>query len=142
MRVTDEDISMNPAELLTGKLLYEHQTIAAMVKIYCKAKHQAQGSTGLCNSCIELLDYAAVRLDRCPYGQNKPTCNKCPVHCYKPTQKKIVRDVMIFSGPRMLLPHPIRAIKHLLAERAPVPGTVPKAASNRHQRTATSEKNS
>lgn len=41
----------------------------------------------------------------------------------------------------MLLPHPIRAIKHLLAERHPVPTSVPEAASNRHQRIAISQKN-
>lgn len=132
---------MGSAELLTGKLLYEHQTIAAMMKIYCRAKHQGQSETGLCDECLALLDYAAVRLDRCPYGQNKPTCNKCPVHCYKPEQKKMVKEIMIFSGPRMLLPHPIRAIKHLLAERTPVPEVVPEAASNRHQRIAISQKN-
>ncbi|ABM26609.1 MULTISPECIES: nitrous oxide-stimulated promoter family protein [Shewanella] len=132
---------MDAAELLTGKLLYEHQTIAAMAKIYCKAHHQGQDENGLCSDCLELLDYAATRLDRCPYGQNKPTCNKCPVHCYKPVQKQIVKEIMIYSGPRMLLPHPIRAIKHLLAERVPVPDTVPEAASNRHQRIANSKKN-
>lgn len=131
---------MGSAELLTGKLLYEHQTIAAMMKIYCRAKHQGQDATGLCDDCRTLLDYAATRLDRCPYGQSKPTCNKCPVHCYKPAQKKMVKEIMIFSGPRMLLPHPIRAIKHLLAERAPVPESVPEAASNRHQRIAISQK--
>ncbi|GIU03108.1 nitrous oxide-stimulated promoter family protein [Shewanella morhuae] len=132
---------MDAAQLLTGKLLYEHQTIAAMMKIHCKAKHQNQDITGLCTDCIELLDYAATRLDRCPYGQSKPTCNKCPIHCYKPEQKQMVKEIMIFSGPRMLLPHPIRAIKHLLAERTPVPSVVPEAASNRHQRIAIQQKN-
>ncbi|MGL4714032.1 MAG: nitrous oxide-stimulated promoter family protein [Shewanella sp.] len=131
---------MDTATLLTGKLLYEHQTISAMVKIYCKAKHQGQHTIGLCADCIELLDYAATRLDRCPYGQRKPTCNKCPVHCYKPMQKQIVKEIMSFSGPRMLLPHPVRAIKHLLAERIPVPSIVPEAASNRHQRIAMQQK--
>ncbi|MGL4446474.1 nitrous oxide-stimulated promoter family protein [Shewanella sp.] len=122
---------MDTATLLRGKLLYEHQTIEAMVKIYCKAKHHSQP---LCEECAELLEYAATRLDRCPYGQHKPTCNQCPVHCYKPAQKKIVKEIMIFSGPRMLLSHPIRAIKHILAERSPVPETIPEAASNRHVR--------
>ena len=132
---------MDAAQLLTGKLLYEHQTIAAMVKIHCKAKHQNQDATGLCTDCIELLDYAETRLDRCHYGQSNPTCNKCPIHCYKPAQKQMVKEIMIFSGPRMLLPHPIRAIKHLLAERTPVPSVVPEAASNRHQRIAIQQKN-
>jgi hypothetical protein len=125
---------MDQAKWLTGKLLYEHQTLAAMVQIYCKAKHQGQTVTGLCPECTDILDYAATRLDRCPYGQTKPTCNKCPIHCYKPLQKQIVKEIMIFAGPRMLLPHPIRAIKHLLAERQPIPTAIPESASNRHQR--------
>ncbi|PWF62626.1 hypothetical protein CBX96_14840 [Shewanella sp. BC20] len=132
---------MDSAALLTGKLRYEHETISAMTKIYCKTKHQGQTASGLCEECLALLEYAAVRLDRCPYGQDKPTCNKCPVHCYKPAQKAQVKEIMIFAGPRMLLPHPIRAIKHLLAERQPVPASVPEAASNRHQRIAISQKN-
>ncbi|MGL5393015.1 MAG: nitrous oxide-stimulated promoter family protein [Shewanella sp.] len=123
---------MDTAPLLMGKLLYEHQTIEAMVRIYCKAKHPH--SQPLCDDCRELIEYAATRLDRCPYGQHKPTCNQCPVHCYKPAQKKIVKEIMIFSGPRMLLSHPIRAIKHVLAERSPVPATIPEGASNRHVR--------
>ncbi|QYJ78601.1 nitrous oxide-stimulated promoter family protein [Shewanella acanthi] len=131
---------MDSATLLSGKLKYEHQTISAMAKIFCKANHQGQTEAGLCSECLALLEYAALRLDRCPYGQNKPTCNKCPVHCYKPNQKQQVKEMMIFAGPRMLLTHPIRAIKHLLAERSPVPDTVPEAASNRHQRLACTQK--
>ncbi len=131
---------MNSAALLTGNLLYEHQTISAMTKIYCKAKHQGQDGSGLCADCQTLLEYASVRLDRCPYGQNKPTCNKCPVHCYKPEQKQLVKEIMIYSGPRMLLPHPIRAIKHLMAEHIAVPESVPEAASNRHHRLAAEQK--
>ncbi|MDO6620084.1 MULTISPECIES: nitrous oxide-stimulated promoter family protein [unclassified Shewanella] len=129
---------MTISAILSGKLLYEFNTMNAMAKIYCRAHHQialqTENSQGLCPDCIELLEYAETRLDRCPYGQQKPTCNKCPVHCYKPHMKQKVREIMIYSGPRMLLPHPIMAITHLLAERKPAPGKPPEAASNRHMR--------
>lgn len=131
---------MTTAKLLTGNLLYEHQTIALMTQIYCQAHHNALPGEKYCQTCEDILDYAATRLDRCPYGQEKPTCNQCPVHCYKPEQKQQVKRIMLFAGPRMLLPHPIRAIKHLLAERKPVPAKVPNAASNRHQRLAIQQK--
>ena len=122
------------SEFLSGKLLYEFRTIGAMVEIYCRAHHPLKPSKGVCNDCQEFLAYAETRLDRCPYGQGKPTCNKCPVHCYKPHMKQKAREIMLYSGPRMLLPHPIMAIKHLLAERQPAPGKPPEGASNRHLR--------
>ncbi|MCT7941206.1 nitrous oxide-stimulated promoter family protein [Shewanella holmiensis] len=125
---------MAVSELLSGKLLYEFRTIGAMVEIYCRAHHPLKPSKGVCVSCQEFLTYAETRLDRCPYGQGKPTCNKCPVHCYKPHMKQKAREIMLYSGPRMLLPHPIMAIKHLLAERQPAPGKPPEGVSNRHLR--------
>ena len=125
---------MTVSAVLSGKLLYEFRTIGAMVEIYCKAHHPLKPAQGLCESCREILHYAETRLDRCPYGQQKPTCNKCPVHCYKPHMKQKVREIMVYAGPRMLLPHPIMAIKHLLAERKPAPGKPPAGISNRHLR--------
>ncbi len=120
-------------ELLSGKLLYEYRTIAAMVQIYCKAHHH-NTTVDQCEECVTFLAYAHTRLDRCPYGQDKPTCNKCPVHCYKPHMKAKAREIMIFAGPRMLLPHPVMAIRHLRAERSATPGKPPLHVSNRHIR--------
>ncbi|MEO3683233.1 nitrous oxide-stimulated promoter family protein [Shewanella vesiculosa] len=125
---------MAEAELLSDQLLYEFRTMQAMVEIYCKVHHPLKPAKGVCLQCSEFLSYANTRLDRCPYGQQKPTCNKCPVHCYKPHMKQRAREIMMFAGPRMLLPHPIMAIKHLLAERKPAPGLPPEKASNRHFR--------
>lgn len=87
----------------------------------------------LCSECRELLEYAEVRLDRCPYGEEKPTCNKCPIHCYKPEPKEQMRLVMRYSGPRMLLKHPILAVRHLLHEKREVPEKPAANASNRHK---------
>lgn len=122
--------------LLKGRLKREFETIKAMVQIYCKAHCPAKGKLEACQQCQEFLAYAHTKLDRCPYGQAKPTCNKCPVHCYKPELKAKARQIMVFAGPRMLLPHPIMAMRHLWAERAPVPSKPPVASSNRHQRLA------
>ena len=83
---------MADTELLSGKLLYEFRTMQAMVEIYCKAHHPLKPSQGVCLQCSEFLSYANTRLDRCPYGQDKPTCNKCPVHCYKPHMKQRARE--------------------------------------------------
>jgi len=120
------------SQILSGELLTEFKTVTYMVQIYCRSHHGSQN--GLCEACQQLLDYAEVRLDRCPYGQNKPTCNKCPIHCYKPEPKEQMRLVMRYSGPRMLLPHPWLAIRHLLHERKNVPHKPKPNQSNRHMR--------
>jgi len=93
----------------------EKQTVRAMVGIYCRAHHDAAEPP--CAACRDLLDYAACRLDRCPFGAEKPTCVNCPIHCYKPAMRDQMREVMRYSGPRMLLRHPILAIRHLLDGR-------------------------
>jgi len=85
--------------------------MAKMVGIYCAAHHDSSGNV-LCTSCQEFLDYADVRLDKCPYGDDKPTCSNCPVHCYKPAQREQAKEIMRFAGPRMLLRHPLLAIAH------------------------------
>lgn len=46
----------------------------------------------------------------------KKNCNQCPNHCYAPDKREEIRAVMRFSGPRMLLVHPVAAIRHLLGK--------------------------
>ena len=67
----------------------------------------------LCPQCQALLDYAHQRLEHCKFGEDKPSCTRCPVHCYKPAMREQIRQVMRYSGPRMLLHDPIMAIRHL-----------------------------
>ncbi|MDG3085418.1 nitrous oxide-stimulated promoter family protein [Vibrio hannami] len=120
-----------PKTVLEGELETEFRTVTAMMQIYCRKQHK---SKQLCNDCESLLSYAETKLDRCPYGQDKPTCNNCPIHCYKPEPKEQMKVVMRFSGPRMLLSHPILAIRHLRHEKIAAPDVVPKNMSNRYIR--------
>jgi hypothetical protein len=89
----------------------ERRTIDAMVRIYCRYHHGTRGE--LCRECADLHEYALLRLDRCRYQDGKPTCANCPVHCYRPDMRERVREVMRYSGPRMLLRHPYLALAHL-----------------------------
>jgi hypothetical protein len=84
-----------------------------MIDLYCLKNHGGN----LCDDCNELKSYAVQRLINCPFGENKPVCSNCTVHCYKPDMRQRVRDVMRFSGPRMLFKHPYLAIMHLLDEK-------------------------
>jgi hypothetical protein len=90
----------------------EKRTMEAMVDLFCKAQHGDRN--GLCPECEELFEYALARLETCPFSTEKPTCAKCPVHCYKPVMRERIRTIMRYSGPRMLIHHPVLALHHLL----------------------------
>jgi hypothetical protein len=96
------------------RIAREKQTMDAMIRIYCRDKHRGEVP---CAACSELRNYAHCRLDRCPYGERKPTCVNCPIHCYRPAMRDRVKEVMRHAGPRMLLRHPILAVRHLLDGR-------------------------
>lgn len=98
----------------------EFRTILAMLRMYCHTHHASDGAA-LCPECTELHDYARRRLERCVFGDAKPTCANCTVHCYKPVMRERVRQVMVWAGPRMLLRHPVLAVRHILDGRRPAP---------------------
>ena len=82
-----------------------------MAAIYC-ADHHVPGANALCQQCEDLMAYSERRLQKCPYGQAKPTCANCPIHCYKKRQRQEVSRIMRYAGPRMPLRHPLRALRH------------------------------
>jgi hypothetical protein len=98
---------------LTGRLKREHETLICMTRLYCDHHHGDHKGAVLCAECSRLMRYAERRLQKCPYGVNKPTCANCPVHCYKPAERQMARDIMRFAGPRMTWRHPFRAVNHL-----------------------------
>ena len=97
--------------LATPRLRREFLTMERMVAIYCAAHHRDQP---LCAECRAFLAYAEKRLEKCPYGEGKPTCAKCPVHCYKRQQRERAREIMRYAGPRMTYRHPWLALRHVL----------------------------
>jgi hypothetical protein len=105
------------------RLTRERRTVQAMVRIACRGQHATQ--KGLCEECEDLLAYALDRLDKCPFQENKPTCAKCPIHCYRPQMRDKIRAVMRYAGPRMLFRHPILAVQHLIDRRRQSPVEAP-----------------
>ncbi|MFX1326740.1 MAG: nitrous oxide-stimulated promoter family protein [Promethearchaeota archaeon] len=89
----------------------ERKTIRTMISMYCKNNHDLNSE--FCESCLEILEYANKRLDYCQFGEDKPTCEKCPIHCYKLDMREKIRKVMRYSGPRMIYSHPIMGFRHL-----------------------------
>lgn len=115
---------------LTGNLAIELKTIIAMTEIYCRDHHSIKEG----QFCEDFIEHAKLKLDRCVYGDKKPACKNCPIHCYKPDTREQARIIMRYSGPKMLLKHPLFAIKHLIKATKKFPATIPKGISNYHLR--------
>lgn len=106
----------------TPRLMREQRTLEAMQAIWCRDRHGVQpDGAPLCPACRDLMTYAAKRLAVCPYGEEKPVCAKCQIHCYGPAQREEVREVMRYAGPKMVLRHPILALGHVLDKRYVAP---------------------
>ena len=89
----------------------EKETVSLMIAIYCRKKH---GGKALCPDCAALDAYARLRSDKCPFMETKTFCSNCKIHCYKPDMREKIREVMRFSGPRMMFHHPVMAIRPVI----------------------------
>ena len=92
----------------------EKEIVSLMIAIYCRKKH---GGMQLCPACAALDIYARQRSDKCPFMETKTFCSNCSVHCYKKDMREKIREVMRFSGPRMIFHHPFMAIGHVIESK-------------------------
>lgn len=90
----------------------EKEIITLMINLYCKKKHGSLNNE-LCSECRDLEEYAHKRLTYCKFGNEKSSCKKCPIHCYKKDMRERVKEVMKFSGPRILIYNPLEYIRHI-----------------------------
>ncbi len=91
-----------------------------MISLYCRKKHKTPKGE-LCEACQSLLNYVAERRVHCPFGDEKPFCSRCKVHCYKPSMRQNIKDVMRFSGPRLLIYNPAAFFRHVFDRRTSPP---------------------
>ena len=89
----------------------EKKIIKEMISIYCKIKHKK--TDVLCIKCQELVDYAYLKIEKCPFKDTKSFCSNCKIHCYNPDMKIRIREVMIFSKKKMIYKHPIMTVSHM-----------------------------
>lgn len=94
----------------------EKQLVSQMIMLYCHGKHGMRKDT-LCPECAALKEYAIQRSEHCPFMQTKTFCSNCKVHCYQPEMRKKIKEVMRFSGPRMIFHHPVAAFRHVIETR-------------------------
>lgn len=101
----------------------EMKTLSQMIALYCAGNHsdrtrntQAYCKEAVCDQCAQLDTYAVERTKYCKQMETKTSCDECPYHCYKPQMREQVREVMRYSGPRMITRHPIAAVRHLIGK--------------------------
>jgi hypothetical protein len=119
-------LSLAPSSELTKDL----KTLALFISLYCRYKHADQPKLPaemkthditaiagrrieLCAGCTKLLTHAFTKRSHCPFDP-KPACKHCPSHCYHPTYRAQIREVMRFSGKKMLLAGRLDYLFHLL----------------------------
>lgn len=101
------------------KRAMEAEVMSMMIGIYCRGHHHANRSAAsesepsLCPDCRSLLTYARSRITACPRMDVKSFCSACPVHCYSREMREKIREVMRWSGPHMLLHHPLMTLHHM-----------------------------
>lgn len=95
------------------RITFERKTVQAMIEIYYR---QFKDETSR-EEKEEVMEYAMQRLDFCCFGEEKPTCKVCPVHCYKKSYRLKMQKIMCYSGPRMLLYHPWMSFQHMFKEK-------------------------
>ena len=101
------------------KLRNERTVVSTMVRVYCRGQGH---NHPMCAECAELLAYAEERIAACPFAADKPFCSRCRVHCYEPVMRDKIRQVMRYSGPRMLIYHPVAALRHFMVRRKRIRG--------------------
>ena len=112
--MTNRNSSSLPFKFKSKALEKEYVTVKLMIELYCHKNHRKH--SGICHECLDLLDYAKVRLSKCPHYASKIPCSKCAIHCYKEPLRSKIREVMAFSGRRMVLYHPFSGIMHFFSK--------------------------
>lgn len=112
------------------QLLKDLKTLAIFIRIYCTHQHpdaekkpvemrthDVQAIVGrpivLCEDCRKLLIHAFTKRTHCPMDP-KPACKHCPNHCYHPTYRAQIREVMKFSGRKLVFSGRLDYLYHLL----------------------------
>lgn len=112
------------------KLSHDLDVLARFVRIFCDDKHAGEprqviafkfGEATellsrppvLCGDCTKLLTHAVYKRLHCPMDP-KPACKHCPDHCYHPNYRQRIREVMRYSGWRMIKSGRVDLLMHML----------------------------
>ena len=102
---------------ITKKRKKEEYIVTQMIAIYCRKNHRDlydRRTKKLCPECEQIAKYSVERSEHCPHIKEKTFCSNCTTHCYSPQMRDKIKKIMRFSGPRIILYHPVLAIWHLV----------------------------
>lgn len=88
----------------------------SFVRVFCSLQHDHQAESPLphelagmfkkglllCPDCRTLVGHALEKRRKCPLDP-KPSCRKCHIHCYSREYRARIREIMAFSGRRMIM---------------------------------------
>lgn len=102
----------------TTAQLVDLKILARFIELFCQAKHDSiregevpvpailqSGSKRkmvLCKECAGLLEHSMQKRALCPLNP-KPACKNCHIHCYTPEYRQRIREIMAYSGKKMVL---------------------------------------
>lgn len=92
----------------------ERENIRKTFGLYCNSNHGTTDNK-LCPKCTALLTTVMLKIQRCPYGISKPICDACETPCFGEVPTKEFRNIMKSGQKKMLLSHPLMAVRHKLA---------------------------
>jgi hypothetical protein len=88
--------------------------IGKFVEVYCAGKHgrmekqpfplpENLGVRRMCAECSQFMAYAVAQRIKCPLEAEKPSCKHCRIHCYAKPQLAKVKEIMEYSGKKLML---------------------------------------
>lgn len=103
-------------EQFTREQKKDLKVLLNFVRFYCAERHDNQAEAmlppdlanmfarglHLCPKCRELVEYALAKRRKCPLDP-KPSCKHCHIHCYGREYRARIREIMAFSGKRMIM---------------------------------------
>ena len=116
-----ERYEQNNSLKIKRKIDYKKNMLLYMIKLYCRHNHKEYhknynktfGSKNICKECEEVYNYACERTSKCRFISTKTFCSACSSHCYKKDMREKIKNIMIFSGKRMIFYSPVIALKHV-----------------------------
>jgi len=87
--------------------------LGKFVEVYCKGKHgpvervllslpAGLEKRNLCSECSVFMRYAIARRINCPLEAEKPSCKHCRTHCYNKANLALVKEIMAYSGMKLI----------------------------------------
>ncbi len=111
-------------EQLTSAQKKDLKVLLNFVRVFCRARHTDQtrvpvtgagvvSDNQLCVDCAGLVAYALEKRRKCPLDP-KPSCKNCRIHCYSKEYRARIREIMAFSGRRMIMRGRLDYLLHYL----------------------------